>query len=441
MRKWLCRLRPSSKQVSRCLPTAHPQHRAPGEVVLGQPGVAQLSAQEQLPGERRVQALPGEVDDVALGHVSTVAGNPSRTRPGPPGAGHRRRRGRRRAYTESPAGRPRRDWACSRARRPGRAAPAGRMSATTAAAHDVDSPRPRYAGSVTTPTSSCCVPTKNAVATATGRPSAAATHAAPDAASPAFPPQVSEIRRSTGPAPRALRRRWTPAGGPMPGPGPCLVGQHRDDPFPDRDRCHRLSSAGRHRDGASTSPRSPGTATGSPRHATLPPGSSARPVRGSTRRSARHRPTPEAASTCCWISRPGRSGRTAWPPPPAGPLQGHATSVRRRVPSPGTTEEMAWRARPRLCPPSLSCCSARWSPSTTGYSCASSARRCAPWATCTRAPRVHGRGPGRGRPRPRRPLRRRRHLRQHHPDAAEARVACSRTRTTAIDIRRPRAVM
>jgi len=40
--------------------------------VLGQAGMAQLPAQEQLPGERRVQALPGKKDGVALGHASTV---------------------------------------------------------------------------------------------------------------------------------------------------------------------------------------------------------------------------------------------------------------------------------------------------------------------------------------------------------------------------------
>ncbi len=51
---------------------AHAQHGAARQVVLDQAGMAQLPAQEQLPGERRVQALPGEVDGVALGHVPTV---------------------------------------------------------------------------------------------------------------------------------------------------------------------------------------------------------------------------------------------------------------------------------------------------------------------------------------------------------------------------------
>src|SRR3954454_10267737 len=72
------------------------------------------------------------------------------------------------------------------------------MSATRAAAHAVDNPRPRWPGSVTTPMSSYRRPTKNAQATATGRSPSVAAQALPDAASPAGPPQDSAIQAIDG---------------------------------------------------------------------------------------------------------------------------------------------------------------------------------------------------------------------------------------------------
>ena len=83
MRKWLCRLRPSSKRVNRCLPTVTTSTTVrPGEVVLDEPGMAQLAAHEPLPGERGVQPLAGQVDGVALGHAPDRSGRARRrTRP------------------------------------------------------------------------------------------------------------------------------------------------------------------------------------------------------------------------------------------------------------------------------------------------------------------------------------------------------------------------
>ena len=306
-----------------------------------------------------------------------------------------------------------------RARRPGRAAPAGPDVGDDGGGARRRQPPAAVPGSVTTPMSSCSAPTKNAVATATGRPSATATHAVPDAASPACPPQVSEIQAIDGssaasPATSvdANRRTACRGRGRASSGSTAMIRSQTATGATD-------SSAGRHCGGASTSPRSPGTATGSPRHATLSPGSSATAVRGSSRRSARHRPTPEAA-TCCWISGPGRSGANSV----ATASGGTSCRVMRPVCGAGYRREgrrrrWTWRARPRRCPPSSSCCSARWSPSTTpGCSSPSSARRCAPWATCGRDARPRTSGPAVVVPGRRARCAADGTSRQHHPDAA-----------------------
>ena len=293
----------------------HAQHGASGQVVLRQPRVPQLPAHQPVAGERGVQALPGEVDGVALGHVRVPV-----TPLSPWGPARRPRRARRRGRGRTPAGRPRpRLPALSGLVVHDGRRPRARMSATTAAAHAVDSPRPRWAGSVTTPMSSCAAPDEERAGDR-DRPAAVGRHPGhpgrrePRVAAPGL--RDPGDRRVQRPERRASVGRDEPADG-QPDGRLGGVGQLRDDPVPDPDLGHVSAPA--------PSPAGPRPARAGPRRRRAHPGTrrsrpAARPAPSADprpdRRGSGPRPSPRRADGSTGRVARARTARPPWPREP-----------------------------------------------------------------------------------------------------------------------------